>query len=145
MFEADLRAGNELEGTGDEALAAWQGFALRTRNRGLWRVIEQLDRCAFSERWRQLREIYVIGGADAVFAELMAEGQCAADAAALPTTAPPAPGELPQPLPAGVRPTEPASGLAELAAAADADEASERPTLPEPCDHAGAETTEGDE
>lgn len=67
LFDSDLRARNTIEHTGDRAIAAWQRFAARKNNRGLWSVLEQVDRCAFAERWRQLAEVYAEQGELGVF------------------------------------------------------------------------------
>ena len=87
MFEADLRAGNRIESTGELALSAWQGFAVDKGNRGLYTVLEQCDRCAFAERWRELAAAYAERGKAGVFEAL---------APALAPTLPPEPGELPE-------------------------------------------------
>lgn len=71
MFEADVRARHAIEETGDRALDAWQRFATRTGNAGLYTVVQQLDRCAFAERWTALRSVFLERGRDGVFEMLM--------------------------------------------------------------------------
>jgi hypothetical protein len=87
MFEADLRGSKRIEATGELALIAWQSFAAERANRGLFSVLEQCDRCAFAERWRELASIYAARGRAGVFEAL----------ARVRPTSPPEPGELPDP------------------------------------------------
>jgi hypothetical protein len=70
MFEADMRGRQRIETTGELALLAWQHFAVQKGNRGLYAVLEQCDRCAFSERWHELATIYAERGKAGVFAAL---------------------------------------------------------------------------
>jgi hypothetical protein len=85
LFEADLRGRHAIERTGELALGAWQAFAVRKGNRGLYAVLEQCDRFAFCERWRELATVYAERGEAGVFAALARSRP----------TAPPAPGERP--------------------------------------------------
>jgi len=62
LFEADLRGRQPIERTGELAIRAWQAYAARRHNRGLYSVLEQIDRCAFAERWSQLATVFTEQG-----------------------------------------------------------------------------------
>lgn len=70
LFEADLRGRKLIERTGELALEAWQAFAVKKGNNGLFTVLEQCDRCAFAERWLELASIYAERGKPGVFEAL---------------------------------------------------------------------------
>jgi hypothetical protein len=78
LFQSDLRGRKPVEATGEDAFRAWQAFAARSGNRGLYQVLDKLDRCAFAERWATLRAVYLEQGRAGAFAALMHAGTDAA-------------------------------------------------------------------